>query len=85
VDAEEEASTSIDARIVNGKTRIAVVSDFVDTKMSVVATKKGSKKKYTYRITTDGNGEFTFKSSVNLKGFTLVIYKDGEELDRDVV
>jgi hypothetical protein len=85
VDAEEEASTSIDARIVNGKTRIAVVSDFVDTKMSVVATKKGSRKKYTYRITTDSNGEFTFKSSVNLKGFTLVIYKDGEELDRDVV
>jgi hypothetical protein len=53
--------------------------------MTVVATKKGSKKKYTYRITTNSEGALIFKSSVNLKGFTLVIYKDGEELDRDSV
>lgn len=83
--AEEEPSTSIEARIVAGKTRIAVVSDFASTKMTVVASKKGSKKKYTYRISTNSNGELIFKSSVNLKGFTLVIYKDGEELDREVV
>lgn len=83
--AEEEPSTSIEARIVAGKTRIAIVSDFVATKMTVVASKKGSKKKYTYRISTNSNGELVFKSSVNLKGFTLVIYKDGEELDREIV
>jgi hypothetical protein len=85
VEAEVEPSTSIQARIVGGKTRIEVVSDYVATKMTVVATKKGSKKKYTYRITTNSEGALIFKSSVNLKGFTLVIYKDGEELDRDSV
>jgi hypothetical protein len=69
--AEEEPSTSIEARIVAGKTRIAVVSDFVSTKMTVIASKKGSKKKYTYRISTNINGE--------------LIYKEGEELDREVV
>lgn len=83
--AEEEPSTSIEARIVAGKTRISIVSDFVATKMTVVASKKGSRKKYTYRISTNSNGELIFKSSVNLKGFTLVIYKDGQELDREVV
>lgn len=85
IEAVEEPSTSIEARIVSGKTRIAVVSDFVATKMTVVASKKGSKKKYTYKISTNSNGEIIFKSSVNLKGFTLVIYKDGEELDREIV
>ena len=85
VEAEVAASTSIEAKIVGGKTRIAIVSDYAATKMTVVATKKGSKKKYTYHVTTNRDGEIIFKSSVNLKGFTVVIYKDGEELDRDVV
>ena len=85
IDAEVEPSTSIQAKIVGGKTRIEIVSDYVATKMTVVATKKGSKKKYTYRITTSGDGALIFKSSINLKGFTLVIYKDGEELDREIV
>ena len=85
VAAEVEPSTSIDAKVIGGKTRIAIVSDYSDTRMTIVATKKGSKKKYTYRITTNGNGEMIFKSSVNLKGFTVIVYKDGEELDRDTV
>ena len=51
----------------------------------MVASKKGSKKKYTYKIVTDANGDYTFKSSVNLKGFTLILLKGSEELDRDIV
>lgn len=85
IEASEEPSTSIEARIVAGKTRIAIVSDFISTRMTVVASKKGSKKRYTYRVSTNSDGELIFKSSINLKGFTLVIYKDGEELDRDTV
>ena len=83
--AEEEISNTVEAKIVGSKTRIAVATEWVSTKLLVTATKKGSKKKYSYRFTTDENGDYTFKSSVNLKGFTLILYKGGEELDRETV
>lgn len=85
VAAEEEVSNTVEARIVSGRTRIAVSTEWANTRLNVVATKKGSKKKYTYRITTNGDGEVTFKSSVNLKGFTIVLLKGSEELDREIV
>jgi len=85
VAAEEEVSNSVEAKVIGSKTRIAVSTEWSKTKLSVTATKKGSKKKYTYRFSTDSNGDYTFKSSVNLKGFTLVLYKGSEELDRDTV
>lgn len=85
VDAEEEISHSIDARVVNNKTRIDVSSAWESTRLSIVATKKGSKKKYTYRFSTDASGNYLFKSSINLKGFTLVLYKGAEELVREIV
>jgi hypothetical protein len=85
VDAEEEISHSIDARVVSNKTRIDVSTAWESTRLSIVATKKGSKKKYTYRFSTDASGNYLFKSSINLKGFTLVLYKGAEELVREVV
>jgi predicted transcriptional regulator len=85
VDAEEEASHSIEARIVNNKTRIEVSTAWESTRLSIVATKKGSKKKYTYRFSTDSSGNYLFKSSINLKGFTLTLYKGSEELVREIV
>jgi hypothetical protein len=85
VDAEEEISHSIDARVVSNKTRIDVSTAWESTRLSIVATKKGSKKKYTYRFSTDASGNYLFKSSINLKGFTLVLYKGTEELVREVV
>ncbi len=83
--AEEEVSNTIEARIVGNKTRIEVSSEWVSTRLSIVATKKGTKKRYTYRFTTNGNGEYIFKSSVNLKGFTIKLFKGSEELDREIV
>jgi hypothetical protein len=85
VEAIEEVSNTVAAKIVSGKTRIEISTEWVDTRLTVVATKKGSKKKYSYKVTTNSSGDYTFKSSVNLKGFTLVLYKGSEELDRDIV
>ncbi len=85
VDAEEEISNSIDARVVNNKTRIEVATVWESTRLSLVATKKGSKKKYTYRFSTDATGNYLFRSSINLRGFTLVLYKGAEEIVREVV
>lgn len=85
VDAEEEISHSIDARVISNKTRIDVSTAWESTRLSIVATKKGSKKKYTYRFSTDSSGNYLFKSSINLKGFTLVLYKGSEELVREIV
>jgi len=85
VDAEEEISHSIEARVVNNKTRIEVSTAWESTRLSIVATKKGSKKKYTYRFSTDSSGNYLFKSSINLKGFTLALYKGSEELVREIV
>jgi hypothetical protein len=85
ITAEEEISNSIDAKVVNNKTRIDVATEWIATKLTIVATKKGSKKKYTYRFSTDNDGNYLFKSSVNLKGFTLVLLKGSEELTREIV
>ena len=85
VEAEEEISHSIEARIVSNRTRIEVSSAWESTRLSIVATKKGSKKKYTYRFSTDSSGNYIFKSSINLKGFTLALYKGSEVLVREIV
>ena len=83
--AEEEISNTVEAKVISGKTRIAVVTEWVNTKLSGTATKKGSKKKFTYRFTTNSEGEHTFRAGLNLKGFTLVLYKGTLELDRDFI
>jgi hypothetical protein len=83
---EEEIIDSVDAVIQsNGTTRIQVSTGYNETAMRVVASKKGVKKKYTYRITTNTNGERVFKAGLNLRGFTLVLIKGSTELDRIVV
>ena len=83
VEAEEEIIDSIVAVVQsNGTTRIEVSTGYTLTAMTVVATKKGSKKKYTYRITTNADGDRKFKSGLNLRGYTVVLYKGSTELDR---
>jgi hypothetical protein len=80
---EEEIIDSIEAVVQsNGTTRIKVSTGYNLTGMTVVATKKGSKKKYTYRITTNADGERKFKSGLNLRGYTVVLLKGSIELDR---
>ena len=81
--AEEEIIDSIEAVVQsNGTTRIQVSTGYNSTALTVVATKKGSKKKYTYKITTNADGERKFKSGINLRGYTVVLYKGTTELDR---
>jgi hypothetical protein len=83
VEAEEEIIDSIVAVVQsNGTTRIEVSTGYTLTAMTVVATKKGSKKKYTYKITTNADGDRKFKSGLNLRGYTVVLYKGSTELDR---
>ncbi len=83
VEAEEEIIDSIVAVVQsNGSTRIEVSTGYINTAMTVVATKKGSKKKYTYKITTNADGDRKFKSGLNLRGYTVVLYKGSTELDR---
>ena len=83
VEAEEEIIDSIDAVVQsNGTTRIEVSTGYIRTALTVVATKKGSKKKYTYKITTNADGDRKFKSGLNLRGYTVVLYKGSTELDR---
>jgi hypothetical protein len=81
--AEEEIIDSIEAVVQsNGTTRIQVSTGYNLTALTVVATKKGSKKRYTYKITTNADGERKFKSGLNLRGYTVVLYKGTTELDR---
>jgi hypothetical protein len=83
VEAEEEIIDSIVAVVQsNGTTRIEISTGYIRTAMTVVATKKGSKKKYTYKITTNADGDRKFKSGLNLRGYTLILYKGTTELDR---
>jgi hypothetical protein len=83
VTPEEEIIDSIEATVQsNGTTRIQVSTGYNSTAMTVVATKKGSKRKYTYKITTNSDGERRFKSGLNLRGYTVVLYKGSTELDR---
>lgn len=83
VAAEEEIIDSIEAVVQsNGTTRIQVSTGYLSTALTVVATKKGSKKKYTYKITTNAEGDRKFKSGLNLRGFTVILYKGSTELDR---
>jgi hypothetical protein len=83
---EEEIIDSVDAVVQsNGSTRIEVSTGFSATAMRVVASKKGVKKKYTYRFTTNNDGERIFRASLNLRGYTLVLIKGSTELDRIIV
>ena len=83
---EEEIIDSIDAVVQsNGTTRIQVSTGYNLAALTVVATKKGSKKKYTYKITTNADGERKFKSGINLRGYTVVLLKGSTELDRTYI
>jgi hypothetical protein len=83
---EEEIIDSVDAVVQsNGTTRIEVSTGYSATAMRVVATKKGVKKRYIYRITTNSDGDRIFRASLNLRGYTLVLIKGSTELDRIIV
>jgi len=63
-------------------TKIEISSDFPNTKLRIIATSKSSKKKLTFNIGTDLDGNFSFKTSTNLRGYTLILLNGPSELDR---
>ena len=80
---EEEIIDSINAVIQSsGTTRIDVSTGYSATLLRVVATKEGVKKKYTYRFTTNSDGDRIFRTALNLRGYTLVLFNGVTELDR---
>lgn len=85
IEGEEEISNTVEARVVGNRTRIAVATEWVNTRLFVTASKKGSKKRYTYRFTTNGEGDHIFRAGISLKGFTLILFKGSVELDRDTI
>jgi hypothetical protein len=62
-------------------TKISVETEFPNTKLTIVASTKSSKKKFIYKITTLNDGSFTFKTTTKLRGYELTLYNGTQELD----
>jgi len=78
-------SDSITVTLINSKkSRIDIESAYPLTKLTVIASKKGMKKKLTYRVTTKYDGTLSFTTSVNLNGYTIILLNGTNELDRTI-
>ena len=75
---EEDPFATVNAkRSSNGIYTISVSSNIEDDDLVIRASKKGSKT-IVYKIQTNGNGTYSFKTSRNLKGFKLTLYYLGD-------
>lgn len=80
---EVTINNSITVTILSSKkSRIDIDSEFIKKQLIVVATKKGVKKKLSYKITTKSDGSASFTTSISLNGYTVILYNGTEELDR---
>ena len=83
VEPSENSGNSISLVRTSSKlTRINISTDYPETKLKIVASAKSGKKKLTFNISTDTEGNFSFKTSTNLRGYTLVLFRGVSELDR---
>jgi hypothetical protein len=74
------ADYEIKAAVVgNSSTRISIVAS-PETSVTIIASKKGIKKKISFKVQTDGNGEKSFRTTTNLRGYTLKLVEAGEEV-----
>ena len=60
-------------------TRISIVAS-PNTAVTVTASKKGIKKKLSFKVKTDANGEKVFRTSSNLKGYVLTLFESGDQV-----
>ena len=75
---EEDPFATVNAkRSSNGIYTISVSSNIEDDDLVIRASKKGSKT-IVYKIQTNENGTYSFKTSRNLKGFKLTLYYLGD-------
>jgi hypothetical protein len=68
IEAEEDNEPYIEATVVGGKTRF-IVGGEPKTKYRVEATLRGKKK--TFTVTTNSDGEIAFRSSSNLRSYSV--------------
>ena len=76
-DEEEPFAKIATKRSSNGIYTISVNSNIEDDDLIIRASKKGSKT-IVYKIQTNENGTYSFKTSRNLKGFKLTLYYLGD-------
>jgi hypothetical protein len=82
IEAEEDNEPYIEAAVVGGKTRF-IVGGEPKTKYRVEATLRGKKK--TFTITTYSNGEIAFRSSLNLKNYSVRLLLGNKVLAKTTV
>jgi hypothetical protein len=66
------------------RSKIAIETDFANSKLVLTAKKKGSKT-ITINVKTDKEGDAAVSTAKNLKGFTVTLTKGKVILDKDVV
>ena len=85
IEPDVTVADSIEVNVFQNKySVVSVSSNFPMSKLSVVATKKGVRKKLTYKFTTKADGSATFKTSSNLTGYTLILFHGATEIDRTI-
>jgi hypothetical protein len=82
IEAEEDNEPYIEATVVGGKTRF-IVGGEPKTKYRVEATLRGKKK--TFTVTTNSNGEIAFRSSLNLKNYSVRLLLGSKVLAKTTV
>ena len=82
IEAEEDNEPYIEATVVGGKTRF-IVGGEPKTKYRVEATLRGKKK--TFKVTTNSNGEIVFRSSLNLKNYSVRLLLGSKVLAKTTV
>ena len=80
LEGEEVADYEIVGKVISASsTRISIVAS-PNTAVTVTASKKGIKKKLSFKVKTDTNGEKVFRTSSNLKGYVLTLFESGDQV-----
>lgn len=80
LEGEEVADYEIVGKVISASsTRISLVAS-PNTAVTVTASKKGIKKKLSFKVKTDNNGEKVFRTSSNLKGYVLTLFESGDQV-----
>lgn len=85
----EEKRTVVDqvkASVTNAKqTNLQIVTNYPNTKLTVIAKRSSSTRKITYSVTTSSSGLASLKAPSNLKGYRVTIYVGGIALSKTSV
>ena len=80
LEGEEIADYEIVGKVISASsTRISLIAS-PNTSVTVTASKKGVKKKLSFKVKTDTNGEKVFRTSSNLKGYVLTLFESGDQV-----